>query len=354
MLIGASTVKNTQSKQDFYNQLEDSQIAYLAGQSAAELGVLAMKDHYAGYDATSALKIFRNDSDGDGLYETYGNYQVYGKAQENGEYGDAYTYYTPIPGTGTAGDPDDCSILDNEKPLNDPCNWNRLLYGQSVTIPLYSDDDDGNRLSPSALGLTGWTLKVRTPCIDEEEDPERCARYILNEGTGSLEDDNSVILWQILGETNDAIPSPIVVMPNDQPAICVFLPCRDPYLNTEIYESLINAVSDYISDTYVVIDSTKAISNNFGIADLYGESPVASYLSMRLNIVTELLEYGTEASIPYLEWQLVTESDEPVGDTKSIIIGKGYYEGSKDTYYYPFVVTRSTTGESTNVYTLSN
>lgn len=179
--------------------------------------------------------------------------------------------------------------------------------------------------------------------------------YFDSTGTFSSGGD-SVIFWQLVG--TDTSGNPVSLVPDDTPYndgrghVT-----RDPSLNTEIYESLINTVS---GSDYVVLDTSSTLYTeiyNTCIGDLDGDRTVETdlaSLSLQLDIVTPLLEDGTGKSIPYLEWQLITDSDFPFADTKAVIIGEGYHQGTEGIFYYPIVWTRSTTGESANIYTLSN
>ena len=49
------------------------------------------------------------DCSSESIGATRGGYEVYSKATQNDNDGDAY-YYLPIPGTGTAGNSRDCSL----------------------------------------------------------------------------------------------------------------------------------------------------------------------------------------------------------------------------------------------------
>ena len=314
--------------------------------SAAQLGVVAMKGYNAGYSVDLTEDAFQLDEDGDGTYETWADYTVYSSAQTNDTATDG-TFYTPIPGTGSAASLGDCSIQDDDLSVDHPCNWNKLLYGESVTIPLYTDDEFGGILTPSDLGLTSLYLKVRTPCSDTEGQPDEAdctARFELDSGDGSLEQDNSVVFWQLIGETTDG--TTVSVVPDDDNKYNTRTSRYERWTdNTEVYEDLINSASDS-----VVLEISS--SSNPDIYNTCTALDIES-LTMQMNIVTPLID-SSGSSIPYLEWQLSTESTSPFGDTKAVIMGEGYHQGQNGIFYYPFVVTRSTTEESTNVYTLSN
>lgn len=358
MLIASTTVTNTNEKLVYFREMEGPVNAKLAAESVAETAILAIKDYNAGYEA-EGTDTFTRDLDGDGVNESWANFTVYSKARElPGSEGTAI-WYTPMPGTGTAGDPDSCSVLDDnadeEGDEDHPCNWNKLLYGESVTIPLYSDDGSGGISIPDDLGFNSWELRVRTPCEDGSLDDANCTRYELNEddSTGTFSSGgDSVIFWQLVGE--DSSGNPVSLVPDDEDYEDPFSPGfieRSPGTNTEIYEALINTEA---SSDYVVLEANSTDSLYSEVYNTCTDTDLA-ILSLQLDIVTPLQEYGSSGDpIPYLEWQLVTDSNEPFADTKAVIIGEGYHQGTEGIFYYPIVWTRNTTGESTNIYTLSN
>lgn len=354
MLIATTTIKNTNEKLAYYRDMEGPVKAKLAAESAAENGIGQIRGANAGFEPPYESGSFSEDADGDGIYETYGDYTVYSKAQRLDGSG-ADTWYTPIPGTGTAGDPDDCSIMNDDEGEDHPCNWNKLMYGDSVTIPLYTDDGYGNILTAADFSsFDDWQLRVRTPCADGSVDNETCTRFVMNEsdssGTfadGTSTSGDSVVFWQLVGEDSAGVVS---LMPVDTSTGGTFGSIvRHPDLNTEIYESKINDASDY-----VVLETADGLTDPY--TEVYNTcmDPDLTTLSLQLNIVTPLQKYGTGDSIPYLEWQLITHASEPFGDTKAVIVGEGYHQGTDGIFYFPYLVTRSTTGENTGVYTLSN
>jgi hypothetical protein len=365
MLIAVTTIQNTTDKITYYRGLEGGSMAYLAAQSAAENGVLAMKDYEAGYE-TSDTASFSADYDGDGTEETTGDFTIYANGQENDFNGAADEFYVPIPNTGTAGNAGTCSILQQDVGTGQLCNWNKMLYGEGVTIPLFTDSG-GTLLFPydSSIGFTNWKLKVRTPCVDPAENPDACTRYELDEGTGYPDDDASVILWQITGQgtvTATSADYEVSVVPDDTPATDSRPPyatIRNSSLNTEIYESLINSAPYNIvleaNDSSTSPDYSALYNACMGDTDGDPTSSeiTLSSLFLQLDIVTPLRDVSG-VSIPYLEWQFIVTSTEPLADNKSVIVGEGYHPGTEHTFYHPYTVTRSTTGESTGVYTLSN
>lgn len=381
MLVAVTTIQNTTDKISYYKDLEGGSEAYLAAQSAAEDGVLAMKNYNAGYTNIAAVDSFSTDYDGDGTDETTSQYQVYGNAQANSN-DTSVPFYLPIPGTGSAGT--DCSVtdsnhdgdFDNDSLVDDPCNWNKMLYGDSVTIPLYTDDGSGGLRFPYDLsGFNSWSLKVRTPCVNPADDPSTCVRYELNDGMAgsdySYSSDDSVILWQLTGSgtvDSSGADYTVSVVPDDASESRRTGTVTRSSSNTEAYESLINNASEQSFSAvsslnkYVVFEAANAAPYtdiyNACMGDTDGDPATRevtlSSLSLQIDIVTPLKQVTTDAPIPYLEWQLTIDSIEPFADNKSVIIGEGYHQGTDHIFYYPYTVTRSTTGESSNVYTLSN
>ncbi len=375
MIIASTTIENTNEKLAYFGEMEGRTQAMLAAQSAAELGILEMKDQTAGYSIDLTEDVFQVDENGDGTYETRGDYSVYSTAQLNDTDTDGY-YYTPIPGTGDAAINDDCTVrdtdhdgdFDDDEDVDHPCNWNKLMYGDSVTIPLYYTDSSGNLVLPADFtSFTGWYLKVRTPCSDTEGIPDEypCSGRFQFDGDGtdstSTEDDNddSVVFWKLIGE--DASGNSVNLIPSDSyyTSFSNERKCRAysgscTLLNTEIYESLIDQGT---SIDYIVLEG----ANTDPYTELYqictethsDYTYPLSTLSLQLSIVQPLVD-ESDASIPYLEWQLASEASEPFADTKAVIFGEGYNKQKNGVFYYPFVVTRSTTGESTDIYTLSN
>lgn len=353
LLVAAATIENTNDKISYYKDLEGGSLAYLAAQSAAELGILDMKHFNPGYEMIGGAA-FEEDADGDGTAETHGDYTIYSKAKENDNDGTAGTYYLPMPGTGSAGNPDDCSILNDDEPVDHSCNWNKLLYGQTVTIPLYSDDGLGGIDLPTDLGLTGLNVKMRTPCVNGSlsDSCDGDLRYVMDEDqdidTDLSQGGDTVVFWQLTGE--DSVLGSVSLLPNDEDYRTPKK--RDPSYNTEIYEKQINDQASAASDTYVVSEFTLS-GNNLCIKTSCLDLSNVTDLSLILYVAAPLLDDAREP-IPYLEWQVEDVGGNPIADTKAVVMGEGYHQGSKHIFYYPYLLTRYTTGEATSVYSLSN
>lgn len=384
MLVASSTIENTQEKVRFFQDLEANTQARLSAESAAETGILKLNTVGGiGYEL-SRNDIFCPEIDGAEGDEckTAGDYEIFSTAAKNDATMDSY-YYTPMPGTGTAPPIEMCSILDEHLDPDHSCNWNKIIQGQGVRTPLFTtvnasnpdqlaaDSNDDGILDPTELGLNNFKLLVRTPCengsfgavceIDDvlaEND-----RYRLDAGGPILSDlysvntDDSVILWQIVGE-DSSLEEPITLLPNTSIEDVGLDQYRPSDSNTEITESMINAAYDL--ENYVVFQAGGSgtpfdkiynmAKNLFTYHSYEWES-----LYLEFTIGAPLIA-GSGASIPYLEWQLITNSlDGPFADTKAVLVGEGTYATeSGTTYYYPYVITRELTGELNSIYTLSN
>lgn len=350
LIIATTTVENTNEKLVYFREMEGATQAQLSAESAAEQAILAMKDYSAGYSIELTEEVFQVDNNEDGAYESWGNYTVSSSAQMNSTDPRDY-FYTPIPGTGTAGDPHGCSILNEDKDIDHPCNWNKLLYGESVTIPLYTDDGSGNILTPADFDdFAAWSLKIRTPCMDGSLDDPDCVRYTFDEVDSdpgkTIDGGDPVVFWQLVGEDSDG--NSVSLLPDDGKGL-YFGSYTRTSSNTEIYESLVNDAYDSSGD-FIVLQAYNAAP----YTDLYSVCMEdLNTLALQLNIVTPLLDEST-GSFPYLEWQLEVESSQAFANTQAIVTGEGYYQAHDKIFYSPFVLTRSTTGEHTGLYTLSN
>ncbi len=360
MIVASTAIQGTLGKLTYYNDVVSGIYAKYSAESAVDRALLAIKNTEAGYEINETSTTAGNATSA---------YTVVERAQKNTN--DSTYYYTPIPMTGTAAPSEDCNYLSStDSPVNDACNWNKILYNQSVTIPLYSyDRASGQIKNPNALGLTSWNLKVRTPCMPDvsgvvsyADDCGGASRYVLDGDATSYATDDSIVLWQLLGVSvaaDGTETSVVSVVPDDTPerrgggAITG----RKTGVNSEIYESLINNVSSSITSKYSVLSTSSPTDTTIGattydnLLDLCKDTSIDK-LYLQLSIVNPL-QTSTQ-SVPYLEWQLESIMTGAFADNKAVVIGKGYYVGQSGTFYYPSVVTRTTVGERASVYTISN
>lgn len=243
-------------------------------------------------------------------------------------------YTVPAPGTGNAVAR--CSGADYKTDIDHPCNWNKLALGSkkssNVVIPLYYDSaglgqSTTSIVNPVNMPLGAFRLRVRTPCADGTYDPE-CDRYVLDAGNGTIDEDETVVRWQIIGECTKNNRTETCALGAWDAVKELENNIRDPYENSEIYESLINDLSEEIN------------IENWGYtpSQMYGEDPVTSsihnikisdfisdtttgltihkpYLKLTLlPVPLETTPAPNVERVPYLEYQLLT--DHPVSNTE--------------------------------------
>lgn len=288
MAIGIATVV-VSSLRDSSN-LARSNEAYYAAEGALEAGLMDNATKGAGYSTNGAQPAYF------GAFQQCGNdqaclaktpkYETKGQIPEDKKYSGG-NYGIPTPGTGTVGN--NCNPLKaqisgtqyfNEKdgkyypsqnndpnnqytlvdPEENPCNWNKIKYGESVSIPLYVTADqqylteqgvscaqDPSNLNsyicnPKDLGLTSLIIRVRTPC---ESGQEMCLsgkidRYTLDNTHGDIINvggDDAILDWQIQAADKGGGKS-YVMVPNHSYNLA-FKKYNLP--DSEIYESRINS-----------------------------------------------------------------------------------------------------------------
>jgi len=258
--------------------------ARYAAEGALEMGLMAANQKGAGYSTNGQVPVYfgnfktceSNDLD---CLAKAPKYEIKGQVQKKYSGGD---YGIPSPGTGTVGkncnslkaqikdplyfnavdgkyypslDPDNKYIL-VDPPEENPCNWNKINYGESVSIPLYvtvdknyldakgltCDQDPSNSTSyicnPKDLGLTSLIIRVRTPCEKGEEMCIQGERYDLNDqdkGDLKVGYDDAVLDWQIQASDKGGGKSYVMV-----PNFKYVKPTYD-FSDSEIYESRINS-----------------------------------------------------------------------------------------------------------------
>ena len=366
MLVAASSIQDTQNKVRFFNDLEASSKARLAAESAVDKALRDLRGFEAGYESADANAFCEVDPLDSGSCKTSGEYQIL--AQGNNVNAGARSF-VPIPGTGSAAPDDACDVMaDPQEGINHSCNWNKMLVGETVNIPLYSvDSSTGDFVLPTLdAAWTDWKLKVRTPCSNGSllNGCDGGVRYVLDGDSVDYANDDTVILWQLTAQVDDGTPEGqlITVVPNDQ-TVSVFdvVVGREFSLNTEIYESLINDPSINTDLTgYIVLkgqninEYTPLYELSTGMESAIGTGNTLEQLVLQLNIVSPLIEQGTGSSVPYLEWQLSNSGPGHFADNKTVIVGEGTYQGVNGTYYFPYNLEVDTIDESAIIYTLGN
>ena len=345
MVIATTTIQDTRNKIQIFGNLEATSQARLAAESAAELGIVALKEA-DGYTAESEEEAFCLEYNTSSHCQSEAVYTIYPYATENDEDGNGY--YIPIPNTGNAGTSEDCSILNEHVTIDHACNWNKLTTGNSVTIPMYYDDGTGTLSYPGSLGLTGWYLKLRTPCENGSlsDDCDGGDRYeFLSDSDDATTDDPLIAYWQLDYELSDGTISSL--FPNQETLYVdpIYYRYGD---NNEIDEYTIN---QGLSSDFIALEADTS-TNNGDPYDTTTESTIVD-LYLTITIIGSLVDDAGSA-IPYLEWQVEWNATTPIIAPTSMIVGEGYYESGGDTYYHPYSISYSSIGNVTSVYTLSN
>lgn len=323
--------------------LESADEAYYAAEGGLEMGLLANKGKSAGFETNGTLDYAT-------INGSKANWTVQGKTTclltdplNPTSCADSNVYYIPRPGSGNAGA--NCDPLqtyadsnnDGTSDANHPCNWEKISYGEIVTIPLYKVDPNNptNILNPKDLNMTEWYLKIRTPCMDSNNP---CTRYTLDDTMNDLDGDgfpdDTVILWQIIGEDKTSLSDQLYLLPNDDRDIT--LPGKRDRYNSEIYEWLVNNGTDNnilkANSTHTPSQSNKGRDQNDldqWIDDFLLDADINKPI-ITFQVIGTLTD-ATNGSIPYLEYQLVMVGDasNAPADMYQTIISEGFSNNFK-------------------------
>jgi len=261
----------------------------------------------AGCDVSDTITMDTSD------LNTWADYSIYGESQLNGS---SY-YYVPIPTLGNASQ--ECT---DETDEDDACNWNRLYYGNTVSIPLYAQGD---------TTFDGSLLEVRIRTANGEN-------ILCSDGTdttsiyGCTFDNNPVIVsWQITGERTDGSDYVEGWENTTKNAMGIYYRTED---DSQIHVTRLNYAKT--SDYYTVLD----------LDDLSAPDPPKDFLGTgALQDATDPMEYpvleltfvqsatdGADMPITYLEYQIKT--DIPISSDSSYITVTGYTETRGETYFW--------------------
>ena len=343
MIMSASladiTVRNLQRVDDLGSSIQ----AQLMADSAFES---ATKYIYENCPNAGCNEIGETDIETDIIY---GDYEITGLSAENITSGDGY-FYVPIPGYGSAaGNYDENYVCEPEAPgdIDDECNWNKIYFGDSVTIPLYVSEDDeftGNELY----------IRVRTPlCDDDDWDCENDRKLIACEDEAKtatdtlngcdLEDDKVILFWQIRGDREDGTD----YVESREGTTGAFIEIRDdtnPGTDSEIYTTLINnslsndySDSDSYLENYVVVNMDDMVNPDADqgeeniIFDILtdGADPML-YPTLQISHIQTIR--NNDGAIPYLEYQIV--SDAQISNDRSFITARGFVKSKGDSYFW--------------------
>ena len=198
--MSASFIRATQRNHDLFRSTQ----AHYAARAAMEEGLAAASlNGGLGYEFTSLSNAVSWPS-----VDSTGQYSIYSLSKRMGWQNStppgpggfcnpvtapADCYVVPMPGTGTAGG-DTCEFTDPTQPwasnLDDDCNWNKIEYQETVSIPLYYEGCPDGYCNPAETGqeLNDLIVRVRVPFTGPGPGP-------------SLDGTTQVIMkWEISGE----------------------------------------------------------------------------------------------------------------------------------------------------------
>jgi hypothetical protein len=252
--------------------------------------------------------------------------------------GDKY-YTIPSPGSGTAGD-DYCStsepVVDgdsltetlgelgiepgdlggtNYDAFSWPCNWNKLREGESVVIPLYTEDENGV-VHPFWTSGSTFELRIRPPCDtdkvtsrEDEYESEICSegeRYTLK-GDAGLAEKTVLVLWEITGKQVDENGDDVVLEPFDQDQFI-----RDSLFTVGVFNKDGSKFFEYLSENSFT-DSWARIGTE--LQNMYKPT-------LRIMAVHQLRD-SSDRTVPYLEYQFKAPinigTDKPISNTSKVV-----------------------------------
>lgn len=220
--------------------------SFYAAEGALEEGLLINQQKGPGYTDSAPVSVTFASSCPPGspcgsfLGDLTAQYKIQGQVPDTFHYDVDDPFGVPMPGTGNAGS--DCNTVNpfvsgsfyysaasephyvsdasglqgyiGPFPVKDqPCNWNKIAVGETVSIPLYVTVPDPQNpgqtkiLNPGDpdFDLTSLKILVRTPCSFGEEfcDPMQRQDLDTSSGDPNVNFDDTTILWQIYGTSLD-------------------------------------------------------------------------------------------------------------------------------------------------------
>ena len=322
-----------------------------------------------------------------GYGEASGKWWVLGQPETDTEHQIGNKYYVPSLGTGDAGG-DYCSsanpVYDDETlgnalvsltinpntdlggdPAEWPCNWGKIKEGESVVIPLYSIDENGDVMNPTQLGLTDFELRIRSACnpdvapsdlngkFEHAYDGEICnstERYTVagDPATGTK---TVIVLWEISGEELDesgvSTGRNIVLGPL----------VKGLLINTNITVNNINTYTNinknitHTTKTMVQLDTCdwETIGPNLLDSDTCPTNSKINKPVLKFMVIHSLKDTSipTSKKIPYLEYQFrstAISGTPPISNSSKIVkvevmVDGGYSETIEKTIALPKPIT---------------
>jgi len=246
----------------------------------------------------------------------------------------------------------DGSNLPMDDPFDWPCHWDKIREGESVVIPLFTENADGSVNNPVDLGLNQFELRFRAACNPEAATSEEYGNTICADGeryevqgdtlTG---DETVIVLWEIVGDEVDASDvstgKKIILGQKfnsflDSSSFNVFKINR--------YFQAIGGINnnsptvDNNDDKFHSIHQHLDFNQPHGYGHLYMHRP---YLNL---LVVHTLRDQSNNTIPYLEYQfkatLDNSAEAPISSTSKVVrvdvmVDGGYSETLERTIALP-------------------
>jgi hypothetical protein len=221
----------------------------------------------------------------------------------------------PVMGYGDAGK--DCDLVPlselNTHP-NHPCNWNKIYYGESVNIPLFTKGaGDTDTTDIGEQGLNAFNIRVRTPCVFNSsyvagvgETESDCSRQALSieplDGVGGGEG-RVVVNWQILADCVDGAETGVCSVTNNVPTGSAF---QQGYFTSATNSYKTVGKDNMVFDVYGSSASVTGLDflGNFLIkSGTWGGFDAIDNTTLKLSYIEEAQTGG--GNVPYMEYQLM-------------------------------------------------
>ena len=301
---------------------------YYASESGLATALLMLRDKPIGYNIPEGKfeMAVDNNRKAQVKYSVQNNTMALNNARFS-DYSKADSLFTvPSPWTGDAGQgtgfdfgavataggsPGSCSLDDPPVPadgtikeikdkitaaaLEHPCNWNKIYFGETVTVPLYRlKANNIDAINPAAVagdtafggGMGMFVFRVRTPCKvwnEADDDGFVCAERwefynVVDTAKNRVKTDDTIINWEISGYDKDG--DIVTMLPQNLRVNALNKePDRIEEKNSEVYEKKINEAKknappstkpslDLYMEKYTVLkDKNNLSSCGFGLFD---------------------------------------------------------------------------------------
>ena len=220
----------------------------------------------------------------------------------------------PVMGYGNAGE--DCDLVpltDLNTHPNHPCNWNKIYYGESVNVPLFTKEAGDTHTDDIGYeGLNSFNIRVRTPCVFDSSyesvmggDENDCKRQALFIDPSEEEEGRIVVNWQILADCSDGAETGVCSVTNHVPSHSAFQQGYFPGGETGLYKTV--GKDDKVFDVY----SSSASENGLGFlgdflkkSDTWRDFDWIDNTTLKLSYIEEAVA-GDGNNVPYMEYQLM-------------------------------------------------